>query len=639
MSSNAFARSRPRVRHQRLPRQHSCDHPRFLQLVNEIARINESKKKQQQIEGRDDVSSTARNDFSDDDPSTTDSYNTNVASNNQLAPSAAFCSNHACGSQTLNGYGSPEANQSTSALHANLRQDQNVFDRQQLNLSLHQHNLHLQIQQHHLTHQHRHQSNHLTNIHHQESHHQQHQQAPQQQSNILLHQDDRCPVKNTSNNFGYSKQNLVDQNSSNFNPGNSNNTDNIESIVSAGLNHGNLTDNNNDEIDLRQDENRSKRKRSANDSSANTSRKNSCGSSKRLKSSPDVRPLSPSFTKCPICLLDSMDRDPSFTNTCFHLFCYVCIENWTKNKATCPLCRTKFTKIIYNIKSATSYEEKIASPIRRDDDDGYLADRIMLEHLSGINSNSTIPTRNANGDDMQFLFENLRNQPDALMPQYFVNQMDPRQGGTLHSFNTVTSTPNFNSNVPHPPFAPANYNPIASNYIALFPPNRIATTTSTAITSAYTANNNLTNINSDPSGRRISRSGRYIYSRNYEPQTVESPSRVSRSSNPNVHQPNLPSERHQHGHHQNSHQHHHLQQQSQQQQPHQQQQHQARLTTLELNPRQNQRLDQSHAHIPLTYHVQQRHYNANAYPRRAYDNTHVEHQHLLDTLYRQMPDL
>jgi len=538
MSSNAFARSRPRIRHQRVPRtnEKSCDHPRFLQLVNELTRINEARKKQEESEGN---SGGCIIDCSVEDSSVGAIYPIN-----SLNGGVSCCS----APQTSNGYRTLDCNESSSTLHGNY---------------------------------------------HQQNHHQRYQH-PEQLLGNNSHQGERCPGK-TSSNFSYSKPSLV-------------------------VEQGNLSiDNNN--LDLRQDENRSKRKRPANEPPAGSRKSLSCGSgtSKRHKSSPDIiRPLSPSFTKCPICLLDTMGRDPSFTNTCFHLFCYVCIENWTKNKATCPLCRTKFTKIIYNIRSATLFEEKTASPIRRDDDDGYIADRLMLEHLSSLNSNS-VSNRSTNSDDVQFLFENLRN-PEVLMPQYFVNQMDPRQGESLHSFNSVSASTNFNSNVPHPPFTPTSY-PIASNYIALFPPNRIAPSTSSAITSAYSANTGLTNMNSDPNNRRSSRSGRYIYSRNYEPPPVDGPSRVPRAPSTGMNQLNVPIERnHQHQHH-NHHQ-----------------QHAQHRPTLDMSQRQNQRLEQPHTHIQLAYPIQPRHYNTNI-SRRPYNNPPVEHQHLLDTLYRQMPDM
>lgn len=635
MSSNAFARSRPRVRHQRVPRTHSCDHPRFLQLVTELARINEAKKKQEEVTecssstGGALVLADTCASYNDESARGSSSICPGISSSNLIATT----NNNCCANipQTSNGYRSLDANQSTSALHDNYQHYQQQQHSQQLN---HHHHFH--------HHNHSHHHNHVHNHHH--HHHQppsHHQNEPQHISNTIPHQqnlDDRCCSKTGSSTVGftgYSKQNFV---------------------VDQSTNSSEFSNNNSSNVDLRQDENRSKRKRSANDlssssSSSTNSRKNaSCGGGgalKKPKQAPDaIRPLSPSFTKCPICLLDCMDRDPSFTNTCFHLFCYVCIENWTKNKATCPLCRTKFTKIIYNIKSATNYEEKIASPIRRDDDDGLIADRLMLDHLSSLNSNTTTTSRTTNSEEVQFLFENLRNS-EVLMPQNFVNQMDTRSNDSLHFFNTVTTSGNFNSNVPHPPQFTSTSYPITPNYIALFHSTRLAQTTSTAIAGNYPANASLTNINTDPSNRRLSRSGRLVYPRtNYDPSGVnESFSRVSRTStmsatNGGISQPSglLPVEhQHQHQHH---HHHHHQQPQYQHQNHHLHSHHphnQHRTSTLDLASRLNQRLDPSRSIIQVPYPIP-RHYNPQTNARRSYSsNPQVEHH--LDSLHRQMPDM
>lgn len=658
MSSNAFARSRPRVRHQRVPRTHSCDHPRFLQLVNELARLNEAKKKQEELEGGCSTSAggcaVELSNNGDHGPVSicnnggnsigscgegvgpggggsgdAGSIGPNIINNGLSSGSicsassitGASCCNISpvCEAQTSNGYRSLDNNQSsTSASHDNYHH-QHQQQNHQIHIqhphqhpNLHHHNIITNNNNNNNNHHHHH--NHHSGVSHLDSQQQHISNNFQQQQ---LHQNDRCPSKSSSTtSYVYSKQNIVAEHNNNPSAFSSNNN-----------NHSDLN---------RQDENRSKRKRSTNDSSTNSRQKNSTscssGASKRLKSSPEaIRPLSPSFTKCPICLLDCMDRDPSFTNTCFHLFCYVCIENWTKNKATCPLCRTKFTKIIYNIKSSTNYEEKIASPIRREEDE-YISDRLMLEHLSGLNPNSTVSSRNANSDDVQFLFENIRN-PEALIPRYFVNQIDPRQE-SIHSFNTVTG---FDSNVPQPPF---NSYPMTSNYLIFQQANgRIPSSIpSTAISGAYTANTSLTSSNNDPnSSRRISsRSSRSFYPRIYEPQSVDTPFRVSRVSNTssNSNQPAVTMERgHHHHHHPHQHQHQH------------QQHHQAHTThrsPLDLNPaqtRQSQRFEQSHIHLGFpSYSLPARHYNPNAY-RSSRPYTNQEHQYIIDTFPRPSPDM
>lgn len=65
------------------------------------------------------------------------------------------------------------------------------------------------------------------------------------------------------------------------------------------------------------------------------------------------RPASPE-PNCSICLGDLQNK--SFTDSCFHMFCFVCLKEWSKVKAECPLCKQKFQNIIYNVKSYDKYD-------------------------------------------------------------------------------------------------------------------------------------------------------------------------------------------------------------------------------------------------------------------------------------------
>ncbi len=58
---------------------------------------------------------------------------------------------------------------------------------------------------------------------------------------------------------------------------------------------------------------------------------------------------------CPICL--SRVDNKSFTDSCFHTFCFVCIREWSKQKAECPLCKQKFKSIIHNVRSLDDYDQ------------------------------------------------------------------------------------------------------------------------------------------------------------------------------------------------------------------------------------------------------------------------------------------
>ncbi|ESN96505.1 hypothetical protein HELRODRAFT_163574 [Helobdella robusta] len=76
-------------------------------------------------------------------------------------------------------------------------------------------------------------------------------------------------------------------------------------------------------------------------------------SPERLSSSP-IDPNNSS--QCSICL-GSIDLQlRSVISVCFHEFCFICIKEWSKTNAVCPLCKQSFTKIFHNIRSDEDYD-------------------------------------------------------------------------------------------------------------------------------------------------------------------------------------------------------------------------------------------------------------------------------------------
>lgn len=642
MSSNALASSRSRARHQPTSRRRFVEHPRFLKLVQELARLNEIKNAKQQQEDADRANSEA----------TSASLNCST----QVGAVASASRTSGNGSATALNCTSTSYNQSqsTTTSSGNVSTPTNE-DRRTSKTSPTHHPISKQPQ------------------------------IVDQNNSMTI--EDLLLLNNNNNN-------------NNNNNTNSNITDNNNQIE---LNSNN---NNNQTTNIAQDENRSKRKRSTIDNT-NGSRKGSSsdsnsgnGANKKLKSSSDhARPLSPSFTKCPICLLDCMDRDPSFTNTCFHLFCYSCIENWSKNKQTCPLCRTKFTKIIFNIKSAKSFEEKVTIPPRRDDDESFLTDRNFMHEYLGMQSATA---RNNDPQEVQFIFEHFNRNQEVLMPQFFVNNLDSTtRPGDAIQFNAATSSSNYNPNVPTNLAFTPNY-PIPTNYaIALSFQQRIPPTS--AMASAYTSNNNLTNSINDPNSRCFHRNSRYIYG------SGDVHTRVTRatSSNTNLepplitthhgHQSHLihhnqdpPHHHHNQSHHTpnhpiqpphqpqtvNPHAHHHIQN-NHHQQPHHhhhhQNIHQAHLAATHQHQQQQHQIQAQHQHTQTSYQSTNLRTTIDIAPRnarvigvaqsnlqvpqihpRSFQNgfarhrqanysvnpTQLEHaNNILDNMYRRLPDM
>ncbi len=58
---------------------------------------------------------------------------------------------------------------------------------------------------------------------------------------------------------------------------------------------------------------------------------------------------------CSICLGTLQNK--SFTDSCLHTFCFVCLLEWAKVKAVCPLCKQPFKSIIHNVRSIEDYDQ------------------------------------------------------------------------------------------------------------------------------------------------------------------------------------------------------------------------------------------------------------------------------------------
>ena len=76
-------------------------------------------------------------------------------------------------------------------------------------------------------------------------------------------------------------------------------------------------------------------------------------------SSSSIRSISPDLN-CPICLGRLENR--SYTDTCFHKFCFVCLVEWSKVKPVCPLCKQPFTSVIHNVQSYEKFEQLPVTP-------------------------------------------------------------------------------------------------------------------------------------------------------------------------------------------------------------------------------------------------------------------------------------
>ena len=89
---------------------------------------------------------------------------------------------------------------------------------------------------------------------------------------------------------------------------------------------------------------------------------NSMSAEKAVISDSDSDGTKSPEARCSVCL--GHIENKSFSNTCFHTFCYICILEWSKVKAVCPLCKQPFTCIIHNVRSNDDYDQHVVKQSR-----------------------------------------------------------------------------------------------------------------------------------------------------------------------------------------------------------------------------------------------------------------------------------
>lgn len=68
--------------------------------------------------------------------------------------------------------------------------------------------------------------------------------------------------------------------------------------------------------------------------------------------------------KCCICLEEPDDHEAASINGCHHVFCFGCIEKWAARENSCPLCKSRFTKIERVAKCPNGKRRKKGDPPR-----------------------------------------------------------------------------------------------------------------------------------------------------------------------------------------------------------------------------------------------------------------------------------
>ncbi|XP_034358921.1 E3 ubiquitin-protein ligase Topors [Arvicanthis niloticus] len=141
-------------------------------------------------------------------------------------------------------------------------------------------------------------------------------------------------------------------------------------------------------------------------------------------------------SKCPICL-DRFDN-VSYLDRCLHKFCFRCVQEWSKNKAECPLCKQPFDSIFHSVRAEDDFKEYVLRPsyngsftnpeVRRF---RYRTTMTRERSASLYSSSSTVSRRTTTPPDSGVLFEGLgiATRPREVDIPQFMRQM-PLRGPT-----------------------------------------------------------------------------------------------------------------------------------------------------------------------------------------------------------------
>ncbi|XP_029776434.1 E3 ubiquitin-protein ligase Topors [Suricata suricatta] len=116
-------------------------------------------------------------------------------------------------------------------------------------------------------------------------------------------------------------------------------------------------------------------------------------------------------SKCPICL-DRFDN-VSYLDRCLHKFCFRCVQEWSKNKAECPLCKQPFDSIFHSVRAEDDFKEYVLRPsyngsFATPDAPRFRYRTTMTNRSASVYSpSSTVNRRTTTPPDSGVLFEGL----------------------------------------------------------------------------------------------------------------------------------------------------------------------------------------------------------------------------------------
>jgi hypothetical protein len=134
-----------------------------------------------------------------------------------------------------------------------------------------------------------------------------------------------------------------------------------------------------------------------------------------LKPPPNAKkdPDAPELASCAICMCEPDREDISNIDGCAHLFCFSCIGKWSDTENSCPLCKSRFSRIA----RVHPQRKKKGGPsvhnvkrVKHQDQRSDVVSGAALENLlASIAQNGTLPGASVAGSRLGYIFARMGN--------------------------------------------------------------------------------------------------------------------------------------------------------------------------------------------------------------------------------------
>lgn len=134
-----------------------------------------------------------------------------------------------------------------------------------------------------------------------------------------------------------------------------------------------------------------------------------------LKPPPNAKKdhYSPEMVSCAICMCEPDREDVSNIDGCAHLFCFSCIGKWSDTENSCPLCKSRFSRIA----RVHPQRKKKGGPsvhnvkrVKHQDQRSDVVSGAALENLlASIAQNGTLPGASVAGSRLGYIFARMGN--------------------------------------------------------------------------------------------------------------------------------------------------------------------------------------------------------------------------------------